>query len=522
MVLTHIYEIQENGWKHVQAEEMFKKYKKVPLSEHRLICTLCLNYVTQAYGTKNGYYFKHGKQVECIEKTEATSPGKSYKINAKKHELPLKTVFDKRKKLFSFQLGMLALPSQDLEKLQKSNTCFSIENKSGENIGSVHSFERLDNRVTTFFDIGRTPYPYYKINFKKHNVELDFNDIIPLGVKVAGIDLNKINLFKTADGRKISEFGNVQVGEEYYVVYKSSLPLNLPTDNRIFFKNLCKQGSWKLGIIKINGISADLIKYFLEQHYYLEKKPISITPIWPPYIENGEEIFFENSINFFIHGEDDVVYSMSNRITRPLYKEYESENGYLLSRISSAFKNGVVAVGRQQVAKYFVLRSLDELKDGTKQTEEIKVTDLKNKVLRENVYFQVPEKSTLRIYAEYDGKIECYHNNILKNSIVINGGETKTVKNIRMNDQVRVYQNLDCVKRISFQEDKRLGNHCEDQRLLLFLKKCSGKKILVNHDFAGIIAQMTKFPLSQEWVYSTLRSGSMNIKAYKTLKNKFI
>lgn len=521
MVLTHVYEIKENGWKHAEPDEIYNKFGKVSRAEHRLFCMLCSDYVTLVHGEKRGNFFRHGKDIVCDEKSDVNSPGKSFSIDVKKHDLPLRVIFDNSSKSFSFQLGILALPEQQLEKLEKENGIFSIKNDLGKCIGPSHSFERLNSQVTTYFNIGKTPYLYYKLTFGKNNYDTKLNDIIPR--KVSGLSLTQINLFKKVSGKKIAEYGNVNLGEEYYVIYKSSNTiLNLYSDNNVKFKNICRQGSWTLSTMSVIGISSKLIKFFLEQHYYLEEKTIDLTPVWPPYVENSEEIFLKNSINLFVNGEADVVYSMSNRITRPLFKEYESENGYLLSRMNPSFKNSVVAVGRKKVAKYLVLRSLKELEGEKQKLFKIEIADFKSNVLQDDVYSYLPEKDTLRITSEFDGKIDCYHNNLLEKSIALKAGKSNVLKHIRMNDELKIYQNLDCIKSISFKKNESLNSLDEDQKLLSFLKKCSGKQIFIHHDFAGIISQMADFPLSKQWVYASIRSGIISIKAYKELKNKFI
>lgn len=536
MVLTHVYEIDHGSFRHVTPKQVEQKYHRtVSLSEKKLICLLCGQYALFANGERQSKHFRHNHQDErrtkrCPERSMA-DPAIHYKVSYKKVELPLRLKFGRNQNSVELQAGILGLPKKTLKEAKSKNKSIRIRN-SKKTVVSETNYSMLDDFKTTFVDLGANLDEQYEVI----SLLPDQDNILPSTLH--GIRPDGITVFDGISRVKIPYYGSIQTQKKYYLLSKKKMPNIAGLSSR----RILKSGSWNLYQISVYLLEPDLIKYFIEQNYFLEEEPIDVFPIWPPTIQQDNQYYSTKPVSLYVQAEDDV--DLSSNTSRMLYYGFNHEKNWrLLNKLPALNTATYVVAGRNSVAKHAIIRQLNSKRMAERNLKPKVSISRANKntaSVTENVIIQT----------QFNGSMHVIRN---KQLIEVEDilADKQIIKKVHVGDTLEVYQGLDLMKRVTFtfqsiteskdeikpksmSEPKNISSEKEvveqkedhkenpDQTLLEKISSYHGPKMLVGHDFGAIVNKMHGYPLSQQWLAHQIRKGSIDSRILKILQKKFM
>ena len=134
----------------------------------------------------------------------------------------------------------------------------------------------------------------------------------------------------------------------------------------------------------------------------------------------------------------------------------------------------MIAAGRSEILQYAYI--WQDLPTNEMELPKVEVTDTKDKIISDGVAHILPKGSRLQVTAQFDGKIIRSVNDIVKEKIFFKATEIFDVKDITFGTEIKIFQGLDCVWKISYQREEK-GISETDTELLLKLERGRGKKI---------------------------------------------
>lgn len=504
--LTHVCHWTKHGWKRITAEEAAREYPvTVSASSGLFMCDLCNQYVTLTKPGIKRRHFRHEQDVadrlcperKCGENTNITYSPRDY-------ELPIRiTIISENS--FILELGLIPVPESI--RIRKSNQKIIV---SGNGINSqTYLMERLQTDVITYLSIGNVPSASYFI---------EAGDILNRfwPRKVTGINCNG-TVFEKNSRKRLVENADVQIGREYYLL--SAVAVRESRD--VSIKPICKQqfanNCWKVYEIKANTLSAEAAKFFLELNYRLTDVSLFIQPIWPVYVEKPY-VIQHNEPNLILHvcGSEEIS-------ARAVPSAYISEAYYpgMEGRIFDMRCNDrqqLLAVGRTKVLQYIYFWRTKL--HGTASLPQVKVTDLNGEELTPGLSMHLPKEKTLCLIAPFDGMVVVRgQDEFVIEKRDISADKLSRLSELKMGYQVTVYQGLDAVWSIIFENEKKTARLNRDEQIAKRLEAYHGEMLPIAHSLGGVAAKLTEYPMVRQWLYKRIRQGEMPIAAYRYFRS---
>ena len=300
MPLTHVCMWSEHGWKRVTATEAIRHGASSTVSARSglFMCELCGQYVTLAYGMIRDPYFKHSSEElskDCQERTFSTSAPTSFQAGT--HGLPLR-IRIKSASQFELQLGLLPV----LGNLLSDNHKILISSPETTTFKYEYSTSRIEDGVITYFSVGSNPMSSYRISVIPADDRLrSYWPGVIEGVARTG------TLFDSITGKKLPYDADTLVNHTYWLL--SSRTIYQKYQN-VIVKQICNcsvgYSRWHVYEVTATAFAEDAARFFLDYHCRLTENAVSITPLWPVYIETPYVIRHgSNQLAVFLRGDAD-------------------------------------------------------------------------------------------------------------------------------------------------------------------------------------------------------------------------
>ena len=508
--LNHVCMWEGHGWKRITAEEAAKRYPygTIHADSGLFMCELCGQYVSLTNGSIRVRYFKHSRAEDektCPERT--FGPGAYPTYSSTDHDLPIRIcVSGNPPSSFSLEMGLVRVPENLLEK----NFKLTIYPK-----GEIRSFsftkERLNNDRIMYLPLWDHPYETYTLHFENGSNELyKFWPSMVKGINPRG------TLFDKASGRMLSNDADVEIGKEYYLLQRSFLPHSSRT---VKVTQLMQQRyvgeSWILASVSASEFTEDAARFFLDFHYRLTDKPISLRPIWPLFVE-GESNIKHNQTTMYMLVEGNTTAFQTSPFTKvdPLHVKAEQLK---LFKVKCSDRQHLISVGRSQALQYtyFWREALNQ--EGT--CPEISVTDFKDTVIQPGETDVLPNKKTLLFKSPYDGEIVINHaGRIDKRDI--KADESAMIDGITYDTSIHVMIGLDVVWQIEFKRQVS-DVSSNEMEILDELIHMPGPSIPVPHALSNILLGMSCYPQVCLWIRRCIKKGSIKEQSYRKLQHMY-
>jgi len=501
MTLNHVCMWVDGEWKRVTAEEASAIHPGGTVSARNglFFCELCGQYVTLTNGFIRGRYFKHSAyeaSKNCPERTF----GSGYRVDLepKKYCMPLRMRLVNNR--YIFELGMISVPDDILNQSKNGY----IEIIDGYKNLYKYSLERIENNTTTYLYAGDKPSSVYKLNYSGVSGAL----VSFWADKVVGVD-SKGSLFDKETGKKLPYDADVKVGCHYYLltqryVYANSehVKINkLPINNNNW-------GIWKLYEVTANDYSEESAKFFLNLHCRLTENPIELLPIWPVVVENPY-LLFHNSDYMYMY-----IKGNANIKAFP-YTQIQKNNS--LIKFCCNERQQLISAGRSEVLKYTYLWKKPLTM--TAKMPEVKVTDIKGNELLKTEYDALPKDKCLIIVAEFDGKIEIFHDEFCEIQFNLSAGKRLQITDVNYGLKIIIKQGIDIVRKIIFsKKEVKSKSVINEADFVNLLDSQRGETVPIPHSFGAIISKYNKYPLIRKWIYCAIRNKKINRKSLLILR----
>ncbi len=506
--LTHVCMWSEHGWVHVTATEAARLHPGGTVSARSglFMCSLCGQYVILTDGRERDRYFKHSASEaskDCPERT--FGPGYAVPRLSGEHELPIR-IQNISSSDFALELGLLYVPSSILGIASDKQILIK---PSGQNSSYVYTVERLNCDCITYLQIGSIPAPSYELE-----VAQELRTFWPKTIR--GVSQNGA-VFDAQNGRKLPDDADVIINKKYYHLCKQKI---YGTFDGISYHLACTKAvnwsNWYVYEVEATDYTMEAAKFFLERHCRLTDTPISIQPIWPPYVQTPFVVKHDrNELYVHISGQSGLATNLfpSSRM-RSLQRKEES----VLYEITCTQRQHLVSAGRARTLQYAYLWK-DEL-DQTAPIPRVEVVDCKGKTVQPGSTCTLPAGKAITVRAPFDGTIVCSHQGRLYAQREIKSEAPARVEDLKPGTEIAVFQGLDKVWTISFQKpvSQRAPAKSDDQ-VLRNLKSYHGTKVKIDHQAGAMAAKLSTYPKVKLWLSQQIRTGLIDQGALKYLKH---
>ncbi|MBD5111816.1 MAG: hypothetical protein HDT42_04690 [Ruminococcaceae bacterium] len=488
---------EDSGWNPISVEKaaVLCRGGSVSANSGIFMCGKCHKYVYFADGKVKGRYFGHSRgdkdeDKECedrshfyeVEYDALKDPKYSYKIEL-------------NRKNFCFYIGLLLTPD-----INPQGTFDIISSK-----GNLYTFN-FDRFYGNFdyFNVGRTPAEEYRISTGEISVK-------SFPQKVIGIR-DGIAVFKADSGKKIPDWANVQVNNEYFLLSKGQFTRFVSSS--VSHHLICESNGYFLYSIRAERFDYGASKFFCELHCILTNQSPLIMPIWPVY-RRSPYIMYHNSDKCFVlmSGEEVNPKVFPNRI--PIPKYCSLEQNAVLAWVNCTGRELVLALDRDnpQLKQIIMWRDNEEY---LTSCPRVFVMDFKERELTENLYSTLPYQNKLLIETVFDGFVIVYVNNIVYEKREIKSGCRSAFYNIRFGSRLEIFEGLDKVRIIEF----KWNCSCDDfdeKAFVKSLEKCSDKLVPIPYNLSGIAKKLKDYPEIQRWIRIVMKNGYISEKSFKLL-----
>lgn len=500
MLLNNVYYWAKYSWKKITAEEFLRNNPDIKVSAKAKYfwCEMCGQFVTLANGDVNEPHFRHSSaelNKLCKDRSKSFDKDDWFDTPKPTHSLPIKICVEQKN--FRFQIGLNRLPNQILEKVKNCR----IKIKSGEKILYHNTLsDCLIEDRTTWLDIKDIPKESCSLTLEPQISEIDFY----WNEKIKGVSSDG-TLFDETTGKKILYDADIKVNSKYYLLVTQDIsPLKGLTVKHLANKNIGGK-KWRLYEVEATELSEGVAKFFLKYHCRLTATPISIVPIYPVHTQEDNIVYCDLSKMF--------IYFSGNAKGKIFYPPDDSrkleKNEHLIDVDVDARKK-MIAAGRSEILQYLYIWQGSSIPKF--ELTEVKVTDINGKIVSDEVAHILPKNSRLQITAKFDGKVITNHNNITKKNF-FKSGIPFDVKDIILGMEIKIFQGLDCVWKISYQREET-GISKDDTELFLKLERGGGRKIQIPHTWGSLADKLKNYPKVQSWLYKSIRFGFVSEESY--------
>lgn len=284
----------------VAATDIYREYGEgyIPRAQYRFFCPECHEKVF--FRRKGSGEFYHQAKKEFTPECDNRVDGNSDLYIYERTGLPL-YITHKYGDVYSLNIAFPALGTQMLQQAFKNNVFISISNRK---VIPVTPSRFYDDEITL---ISIDFIPHYG-----HNYSIDISGVgagtiqkkwsnYADGFSSEGAFFSIHNNF----GKKVKRGDSITINREYYLVAKNFQPLYTEISSKKIGRIRLNDIEYNLYIVNINT-SVESKRFSAINDYiyrkfkvWLIEKAATVTPIWPPVVDQGDQIVFtKNSIVF--------------------------------------------------------------------------------------------------------------------------------------------------------------------------------------------------------------------------------
>lgn len=411
---------------------------------------------------------------------------------------------------FRFEIGFIRAP----EGMLNNDFCVKITPKGEGDIAYEYARERFNIDGITYLSVGDQPYEKYALSFKNGNDKL----YQYWSKEVSGIDPEG-SFFEKDTGKKLAFNDDVEVGKEYYLLKRGTFH-KIKSDSvrvqHVVRKNFGWK-EWNLYIVSATDFNEEAARFYLDFHCLLTDNPVSMQPVWPPYVE-GNYIVKHNlgSMYMLVNGHT-LAFN-----TFPPAKFHDLSRSDSESKIYEIFcskRQQLISTGRTHVLKYTYLWK--EPLDMVGKLPKISVTDLSGHEIAPGETDILPRDKTLCFKSDFDGELVVLRNDRVIDKQKMSAGKYAEIDGISYGLSIQVSVGLDIVWQISFGKTKICEDNDED-RILNKLTNASGTMIPAPHPLKTIMVYMKQYPKVCKWIRKCIMNDSVSKQAYRMLQEFYI
>ena len=508
--LTHVCMWSGNGWKRITAEQAAKLRPGGTVSAHSglFMCELCGQYVTLVDGEVQTRHFRHSAQEKsknCPERILGANYSISY--GSQQHDLPIR-IADVSSS-FRFELGLIRAPIGLLSR------DFRIEIKPKGVLGTLFVFakERLNYDSITYFPIGKRPFEKYTLSFT--NGDDNLHKFWP--AEINGIDPEG-TLFEKTSGKKLTYDADVEIEKEYYLLKRGYFYRR--SRNGIKIQEVAQQQFdweiWTLYVVSASEFSEETARFFLDFHCRLTDHPVSLRPIWPLFIE-GEYIVKHSHDNVYmlVEGNAATVKAFPSASICQLNRNGSHPK---LFEVLCSSRQQLVSAGRTQALQYtyFWKESLNQ--EG--KSPEIQVTDLSGSEVIPGEANILPQHKALLFKSIFDGELIVTKNNRVVEKRKIYADKQVELDGLSYGVSIEIVIGLDMVWKSAFQQQRPIITS-DEVEILNRLSCTAGASIPAPHSLRNILAGMSRYPQTCQWIRKCIKVGIINEQSYRRLQEVY-
>lgn len=506
--LTHVCMWKDNNWQRITAEEAAKLHPGGTVSAHSglFMCELCGQYVSLTNGSVQTRHFRHSaheKSKNCPERIFGAGYSMSY--GSQEHDLPIR-ITGVSSSSFRFEIGLIRAPISLLDR----NFRIEIKPKGVSATPYVFTKERLNYEGITYLPLGEKPFQKYTINFQNGNDKLyefwpkEINGINPDGT-----------LFEKNSGKKLTYDADVEIHKKYYLLKRGYFSKN--SYNSIQIQRIAKKRLgleiWTLYIVSASASNEEAARFFLDFHCRLTDTPLTLQPIWPLFTENEYVIkHSQNKMYMLIYGNMATIKTFPATTIHHLNHDVSKPNLY---EIFCSNRQQLISAGRTQALKYTYF--WEEPLDQTGVLPEIIVTDISGSKIESGESNTLPHNKTLIFKSTFDGKLIISNNRVVDKR-KIHADRQLELDGLSYGISVQVVIGLDVVWKINFKKRQANVTNNDDVEILKRIRNTSGKFISAPHSLRNILAGMSCYPQTCQWIRKCIREGTISEQSYRRLQ----
>ncbi len=506
MPLTHVCVWDgKNGYRRVTIEEASKMYPYgVSANRGIFVCSLCAQNVGL---TAPGANIRHFRHTSAAQKKECEDRAQAYaKISTgyNCHPMPLRIKVGHGN--YMLELGFFY--ARNIASGGPSCKKITIIGDRGQEF--THSFERFYSEGITYLNIGSVPSTYYRLLYDYPSPNL--NRYWPSST--AGVD-SKGAFFECSSGKMLQPGSKAYPFQDYYLLQRRTMgyvPHGISYE-RIAETRLGSFITWYLYRIRVQSFSVDIARFFLERSIFLTEKPVTFSPVWPPYIEGPYFVYHNDpKMYFYIQGEDTEL----NIYPENMSTRYECIGEGKLYRLYAASKEQLLSLGQSGAIgfSYLMTRQLDMIAP----SPQVQIKSIDGKLITENICKCIPKGKQITLQTPFDGKVVIYRNKKIIETRRIISEQIMILDELCYESEIHIYQGCDLIRTIKFEQIKEKTDlTLLDQQIVRELRNCKGPIICIPHSIGVIAQELLDLPLSKGWLYQTIRRGKIPIDAVKLL-----
>jgi hypothetical protein len=509
MALNHVCKWTEHGWVRTDAMGFAEEAKgPVPASSHMLMCEICGQYVTLAYGSKREPYFKHTKNEnkDCPDRTQYLTLD-ALEAMKRKFFLPLKIEIQSNT-YANFYLG---IPSG----------CLNQDCEDGEIVikhdGKVlhRSIERLDFGKMSYLSLGGFPSKIYELS--------DVGSILKENCprQVEGIS-EEGALFEKLDektGKKLPPDADVVINQPYLLVCKKG--------KSFFYKfhyldvhQICEiKDGWQRRFvyeIKATLFSKENAEFFQDLHTRLTDVPVQLYPVWPVYVERPYQILSrEPTIFFYLTGR-----FVEFRIYPPsiLQKISSSESGASCYKIRYQDRQYMAFASRTNALQFTFFNTTD-VEFANHAKTKVTVLDDNGQKIEQGEQTELPIHNQINVLMAFNGYAELSGSDgVLKEKISIKADEKLQIKDLHSGCRLKIYCGQDCVWQIFYKKKNQETNRSSlDSEILHQIMSYNDDLIPVPRALGAMILKFKDNKKLTRWFARQIHKGKISRRALKLL-----
>ena len=507
MALTHVCIWDPRvGFRRTTITEACKMHPYgVSARSGHFVCELCAQNVLLTAPGINVQHFRHdpaSPNKECDERQTTFDPTYGRRIQSlNSHIMPLRIVPTEAS--FLLQMGFFLPPVQNAR-------CDKIRITGDRHQLYEYLFERIGATGTTFLNIGSVPCTVYGIEYinatetlKKYWVTR-VQGISPFG-----------SLFDCRSGHILQMGGKAYAGNNYYLLQKKplyTLCRDIETEELARVQNNLYE-TWYLYKIHVRNFTENSAKFFLKYSLFLTEKPTFFFPIWPAYTKDPYFIYHNSSELFlFLHGDDAELKAF------PVTANSINTDDGKLYCIRTHYKEQLVSLGKSGALGFEYLIKQPFIKSVSAPI--VTVIDSLGNELCDECYTTIPKAKQITISAPFDGKV------ILERkgkTIVIYkflAGQSLVIDGLTYGTILKVFQGSDYIRTLRFERNAdETDKSALDNLLYRRLRACKGPLLPITHAFGAIAEHFKDYPQTREWIYRTIREGSISYSALMIIRS---
>lgn len=507
MALEHVCKWTEHGWVRTNAGSYAREVKRtVHAYEHKLMCEICGQYVTLAYGKIREPYFKHETNEEKSCPDRATLSETQLKALKKEFSLPLKIII---KNSIEFQIGF---PSGCMNQKNKSGNIF-IERDGEKPRTYTYSRERLDDEKISYLSVGSVPSERYELHDSSGLLKKNCPKVVE-GVKASG------TLFDQETGKKLSIDADVTIHHKYLLVIRR-IGYGVYRCVGLSVKPIKEFGNgWRIYEVSAERLSQDVAAFFQNYHARLTDEPAKLFPIWPACVERPYQVYCgrsERELYFYLMGH----YTELN-IPGSSTPVWESESSRCYRTLcDDRQKIALVSRTKALLYTYFSRKDLSEFANHSKSI--VSVVDENGQMIEPGEQTKLPHKNQINVSMKFDGVAELFDSEgEIIEKYFIKADQNCSIGDIRLDRQLKIFCGQDCVWQVSYKRKERKNKKTSfDRDLLQKLVSFKGDYIPVSRSIGAVAAKFKDNPEICRWLSTQLHSGKISRRAIKLLITKF-